>query len=290
MGDPNLVQATVIHTPAHPLPPDAAIRPPRAVGALRMSAKPLGARTVIGDLRQSGSLKMLFPRCGGAALQGISINTAGGVTGGDRFTYAARAEAGTRLTLSTQAAERAYRAQPGEVSSMRTTLEVREDATLHWLPQETILFQGCALKRRVSVDLATDAALLLCEPLVFGRVAMGERLTHGHFEDRIEISRDGAPVFLDAMHLRGDIVAHLARPTIANGAGALATLVYINADAEAHLTPLREAIGAQGGASLIQPDLLFARLLAPDSFELRRTLMPILTRLARGPLPRPWMI
>lgn len=269
---------------------DATIRPPRAVGELRLSAKPYGARTVIGDLRQAGSLKMLFPRPADNALQGIAINTAGGVTGGDRFTYAARADAGTTLTLSTQAAERAYRAQTGEVGKVQTSLEVAEGARLNWLPQETILFQGCALQREIIVDLASNASLLLCEPLVFGRVAMGETLTDGHFQDRIEVRRSGAPLFLDAMRLSGDIAAHLARPTIADGAGALATLVYINADAEAHLTPLREAIGAQGGVSLIQPDLLFARILASDSFVLRQTLMPILTRLSGAPLPRPWMI
>jgi len=269
---------------------EATIRPPRAVGELRMSAKPLGARTVLGDLRQAGSLRMLFPRPAGDGLQGISINTAGGVTGGDRFRFEARADAGTTLTLSTQAAERAYRAQPGEVAMVQTHLEVCEGGRLNWLPQETILFQGCALRRSITVNLAPNASLLLCEPLVFGRAAMGETLTSGQFEDRIEITRDGAPLFLDAMHLSGDIAAHLARPTIAGGAGALATLVYIKADAEAHLTPLREAVGSSGGVSLIQQDLLFARLLAPDSFELRRTLMPVLTRLARGPLPRPWMI
>jgi urease accessory protein len=255
-----------------------------------MSAKPLGARTVLGDLRQAGSLRMLFPRPIDQGLQGISINTAGGITGGDRFELEARADAGTTLTLSTQAAERAYRSQPGEVGTVQTQLDVCEDARLNWLPQETILFQGCALRRSISVDLAPSAELLLCEPLVFGRAAMGETLSDGQFSDRIEVRRDGEAMFLDAMTQSGDIAAHLARLTTANGAGALATLIYINADAETHLTPLREAIGASGGVSLIKPDLLFARLLAPDSFVLRQILMPLLTRLARGPLPRPWMI
>lgn len=269
---------------------EATIRPPRAVGELHMSAKPWGARTVLGDLRQAGSLKMLFPRPTGDGLLGISINTAGGVTGGDRFQFEARADAGTTLTLSTQAAERAYRAQPGEVAMVQTHLEVCEGAGLNWLPQETILFQGCALRRSITVNLAPNASLLLCEPLVFGRAAMGETLSDGHFSDRIEVRQAGKQMFLDAMTLSGDIAAHLARPTIADGAGALATLIYINSDADSQLTPLREVIGASGGVSLIQPDLLFARLLAPDSFELRRTLMPVLTHLARGPLPRPWMI
>ena len=44
------------------------------------------------------------------------------------------------------------------------------------------------------------------------------------------------------------------------------------------------------GASLIGDDMLVARFLAIDSFELRRSLLPVLIRLKGGPLPRTWMI
>ena len=52
----------------------------------------------------------------------------------------------------------------------------------------------------------------------------------------------------------------------------------------------RTALPATGGASLVGEDMLLMRLLAPDSFLLRRTLVPILNRLIHNALPRPWMI
>ena len=60
-------------------------------------------------------MKALFPRPRGPALDAVLLNTGGGITGGDRFDVAATAGADTRLTITTQAAERAYKAQPEEI-------------------------------------------------------------------------------------------------------------------------------------------------------------------------------
>ena len=89
---------------------------------------------------------------------------------------------------------------------------------------------------------------------------------------------------------KGTLPAQLSNPHIANGARALATVVFCAREADAQLVPVRDLLPATGGASLIQPELLVVRLLARDSHELRRSLIPILARLRGQPLPRPWMI
>lgn len=218
------------------------------------------------------------------------INTAGGVTGGDRFDVAARVEPGAALTLTTQAAERAYAAQDGDVGRVATRLDIAAGARMHWIPQETILFDRSALHRRLTVTLAAGATALLAEPLVFGRTAMGEELRAARFHDRIEIRRAGAPLYLDAMRLTGDIAARLDRSHTGAGARAMVSLVYVAPDAEARLAAIRAMLPRTGGASLIGADVLALRLLATDSFELRRVLIPILTRLTGGDLPKAWMI
>ena len=245
---------------------------------------------MLDDLYQSGAAKLLLPGNAAPGLTGVILNTAGGVTGGDRFTLSGRAGAGSRLTLTTQAAERIYRAQPGEVGRIETKLTVETGARIDWLPQETILFDHAALRRRLHADLASDARLLLVEPLIFGRTAMGEELREGLFRDRIEIRRAGTLLFADATRLQGDIARHLDRTAIADGARATANVVYASDDAEAHLVPLRAMMPETGGASLIRPGLLFARLLAPDSYLLRRALIPVIEHLNAAPVPRTWMI
>lgn len=247
-------------------------------------------RTAIGALRQAGSSKLLFPRQDGPEKDAVLINTAGGVTSGDMFEFDGRAEAQTHLTLTTQAAERAYKANGPEPARIRSRLHVAAGATVHWLPQETILFNGCCVDRQLLVQVKPGATLLLAETLVFGRHAMGETLASATFRDRIEIRQGRTPVFVDAFSLAGDVAAQVNRRFGLAGSGATTVLALFGPKAEAALSALRDALPETAGASLVRDDLLVARILAPDSFVLRKTLVPILNTLTDNRLPRPWMI
>jgi urease accessory protein len=218
------------------------------------------------------------------------LNTAGGITGGDQFAFSGQLAADTTLTVTTQACERAYKALPDQTGQIRNRIRIEAGARLNWLPQETILFNGSALDRRLNIDLAPGASLLMVEPLVFGRPAMGEVVSDVRFRDRIEIRRDDTPLFLDAMALTGNLHTHLSQPFTGNGAGAMALTVLVAEDAERHLGTLRKLLPETGGVSLIQQDVLVCRLLASDDFTLRQTLLPVLQELHGGDLPRCWMI
>lgn len=261
---------------------------PRARGTLDLSSKSRGDKSAIDRLRTSGCLRSLFPRRE-SGVEAIVINTSGGLTGGDRLDVAATAGQGSHLTLTTQAAERAYKAS-SDIARVETRLEAVAGATLHWLPQELILFEGARLRRRLRIDLAADARLLLVEPVIFGRSAMGERLKDVHFDDRIEVWREGAPIYLDAVRLDGDLEARMQGPALGGGAGAMASLVYVAPDAEAHLPALRALLPDTCGASLMREDLLILRMLARDSLTLRRSLLPVLDRLSRDTLPTSWRL
>lgn len=253
-------------------------------------AKGHAGRTQLRDLRQSGSTKLVFPHTYAAMREAILVNTAGGITGGDRFTLDVEVQTGAALTLTTQAAERAYRAQRGELGKVSTTLSVHSKAYLYWLPQELILFDRCALQRRLVVDLKEDARFLMVEPIVFGRTAMTETLRNIRFHDRIRITRQDKPLYLDGVDIIGDAAVHLARPAIANGAGAMASLVLVSPDAQAQLVAIRRMLPPSAGASLIAKDVLVLRHLATDSFELRRDLVPILDHLTNNSLPISWRL
>ena len=266
---------------------------PRAIGRLDLSVRQIGpgGRSGLDGLRPSGCLKALFPRMADPArgVEAVMINTSGGITGGDRLTVRAEAGAGARLRLTTQAAERAYAAQPGSHGRVTTRLHAAKRARLDWLPQEMILYNRSALRRSLRIEMAGDASVLLVEPVVFGRAAMGERVSDLSLRDRIEIWRDGALVYLDAVALDGDAEAQLARRAVAAGAGAMACVVLAAPGAGAHLDAVRALLPQGGGVSLIRDGLLAARLLARDAHALRATLIPVLSRLSDAPLPRSWM-
>ncbi len=247
-------------------------------------------RSGLTHLRQSGATRLLFPRVADDWPTSVLLNTSGGVTGGDRFSLKAEAAEGARLTVTTQAAERIYRANGVTAGTVRTDIAIGKSARVDWLPQETIVFDGAHLRRKLSVDMAEDARLLAVEPLVFGRQAMGEKLHQIDLTDRIEIRRGGDLVFADATRLSGDVSTQLADAAIAGGAGAMASVIFVAPEAEVHLDSIRAALPETGGASLIRPGILFARILARDSFVLRASLIPILESLSQTDLPRTWML
>ena len=272
---------------APPLP-RAVCEVPRTVGTAELAVKTRAGATVTDRLRTSGALRILFPAVP-PRLEGIVVNTGGGLTGGDRLSLSARVGVGGHLTLTTQAAERVYRAASGEARVVSHATVVA-GAHLSWLPQETILYDGAALSRRLRIDLDADATLLLAEPVVFGRRAMGERLDAARLTDRIAVHRDGVPLYLDGVTLSGDIDARLARGAVGGGAGAMASVLYVAPDAEARLADIRAALPDTAGASLLAADILVLRFLAGDGFDLRTHLVPVLDRLSRGTLPASWRL
>lgn len=261
---------------------------PRAQGALGLTAKRRGAQTVIADLRQEGSLKALFPRVRGDALDAVFLNTAGGLTGGDQMRMDVTAQTGAHITLSSQAAERGYRAHPGQIAQSRVNLTVGAGGRIDWIPQETILFESAALDRQMHVHLADDATALIVEPVIFGRPAMGEDVRNLHFTDQWRIWRNERLVFADAVRLIGDAKRHLMRRAIADGAGAMATVLLAGPEAESCAQNLD--LPDTCGASLIADDLLLVRLLAEDGFALRRILIPLIEALSPAPIPRVWRL
>ncbi|MEM9585300.1 MAG: urease accessory protein UreD [Pseudomonadota bacterium] len=264
---------------------------PRAIGSAHLSVKRgKGGRSTLAELRHAGSAKLVFPVSPRPEVDTILVNTAGGLTGGDHFNFSFVVEEHAALTLTTQAAERAYRAQQGEIAQVDTKITVRAGGIMHWLPQELILFDKCALRRQLRVSMAEGARFLMVEPVIFGRSAMNEILQNVHFRDRIAVTRNDAPLYVDGMDLNDDAAALLSRPAIANGAGAMASVVFVAPEAEAMLARIRELLPETAGASLLAPDLLVMRLLAPDAFELRRSLVPVIEHLSQSHIPTSWRL
>ena len=276
----------------------------RAFGRLRIAFQRRGELTALAVLRQEGCLKARHPRPEpGAIAETVLLNTSGGITGGDDLGLDIRAGAGTRLVVTTQAAERLYRATSGSPpATIRTGLTAEAGATLEWLPQETILFDACRADRTLSVDLAPSARFVGVESLLFGRQASGETMRAAWFMDRIRIRQADTLLLHDATRIAGDAAGLMARAGTFGDARAMATIVVVNPEAEALVPALRAALGdgTLTGGPLKAPvqfgvsawnGLVLARLLAADGARLRQAVITSLGIL-RGavPLPRVWRL
>jgi urease accessory protein len=260
----------------------------RARGAVRFDVHARDGVTRRGVLHESGSLRVRFPSPEDDGLSGVFVNTAGGVAGGDRFDIEISAADAARLTLTTAAAEKVYRA-PRAAAQLNISLKVAAGAHLGWLPQETILFDRARVHRRFDIELDDAASLLLCEIVVFGRTAMGERMEQGEFVDRWRLRRGGRLVFAETIRLDGNIGAKLARSAVAKAGAAIGTALIVPGD-EALVERIREASESFAGEVGISAwnGFAMARFCAQDAARLRADMMAVLARTGAA-LPRLWL-
>jgi urease accessory protein len=261
----------------------------RARGAVRFDVQLKGGATRRRHLHESGSLRVRFPSPEGAGLSAVFVNTAGGIAGGDRFDIEIEAGEGARLTLTTAAAEKVYRAA-GPAAELNIALNAAPGAHLSWLPQETILFDRARISRRIDIDLAEGASLLLCEIVVFGRAAMGERMQSGQFIDRWRVRRGGKLLFAETVRLEGDIGEKLERPAIAKAGAAIGTALIVPGD-EAVVERIRKTADTFGGEVGISAwnGFAMARFCAQDAVRLRADMVAVLGRASSSALPRLWL-
>ncbi|PBB64458.1 urease accessory protein [Mesorhizobium sp. WSM4312] len=265
----------------------------RAAGLAQLGCASAGGRTRLRRLYQDGSAKIRLPAVSADPLEAVLINTAGGLTGGDRIGWDVDVGANASASITTQACEKVYRAASDQ-AEVRVKLTVGENARIAWLPQETIVFDRAAFARTLDVELAGGAEALVLEATVFGRLAMGERAAQGTFRDRWRVRQDGLLIHAEDFRIGPDITGALARPAATGGAIAVATLLLVSPRAEAFLDPVREIIGDQGGASAwgVQASgKLLARLYAGDGYQLRQRLVPLVGLLnGRAGLPKLWSL
>jgi urease accessory protein len=260
----------------------------RANACLRASFARAGTRTEAERTFETGGLRWRFPRPSGACEAAI-VNTGGGVAGGDVLHVALWLKEAAEVEATTPAAEKIYRSD-GAPARIETRLALESRARLDWLPQETLLFEGAWLERRLEVDIAAEARLLLVESIVFGRLAMGEGRIDARLKDSWRVRRNGRLVFADETRLER-AGATLDRRAVGGGARALATIVAAAPDVEARLPDLRAAIdagmeGVEAGASAFD-GLIVARLLSPSPSRLRAAAIASILALG-GRKPRLW--
>ncbi|OLP44237.1 urease accessory protein UreD [Rhizobium oryziradicis] len=269
-------------------------RPQRAFGRGRLETKMLDGKTRLATFFQEGCAKIRMPQSFDGRMEAVLINSSGGLTGGDRLSWAFGASAGSHLTLTTQACEKIYKAS-SDTAEVTTHIEVGADAVVHWLPQESILFDQASLSRKLEVDLHETSEFLAVEAILLGRKAMGESVNSGMVRDRWRIRRAGKLIHAEELALSGPVQDISAEKAVLDGHVAFATLLYVGSKAESHLATVRSVMDAQNGQGLagtsLWNDKLIARFMSSDGFRLRKLLIPVISALRAGAsVPKVWTL
>ena len=255
-----------------------------------------GGSTVLVDRRHSGPLvvqKALYPE-GAAVCHAVIVHPPGGIAGGDRLEIEAALEPGAHALITTPGATRWYRSA-GSAAAQTVRLRAAAGATLEWLPQETIFFEGCRAANRVEFELAPGARLLAWEIACLGRLRSRERFASGDAFQSLALRVDGRLRWTE----RGRLVAGdraLASGVGLGGHSVFGTFLASAPGLDAGLiAACRKSKPSSGeGVVTLLPDVLVARYLG-SSAESARIYLSALWRVLRPALvgrealePRIW--
>jgi urease accessory protein len=264
----------------------------RANGIGRVVLGSFGGDTCIKDLFQKPPIRIMFPRFGvGSLEEAVLINTAGGIAGGDQLEYGITMLANASITVTSQAAEKVYRALD-EPSRIITKLRVHNLAKLAWLPQETILFNWGRLSRETEIELSSEAELLALEWLVLGRAAHGEEAVGGHITDSWRVKKDGRLIWADSFRVTDEVFPHLHRKALLSNCKAVGTLIYYGPSLGARLEFLRDVVLSLSChcAATSVGGLIIVRFAAKVSYDLRLALHSLLQQFSRELGPGPFRV
>ncbi|HWN50835.1 MAG TPA: urease accessory protein UreD [Xanthobacteraceae bacterium] len=248
--------------------------------------------TRIMDVYERSPIRIMFPRAsGGAVEEAVLINTAGGIAGGDRLEFAVTALANASITVTSQAAEKVYRAL-NEPARIATKLKACQAAKLAWLPQETIVFNWGRLSRKTEIELSSGAELLALEWIVLGRAAHGEEMVGGHITDSWRVKKDGRLIWADSFHATDETFPHLHRKALLSNCKAVGTLIYFGPCLDARLEFLRDMAPSLGCHCAVTSvgGLIIARFAAEVSSDLGPALRTFLQQFSRELGPGPFRV
>lgn len=125
------------------------------------------------------------------------LHPPGGLVSGDRIDIDIRVDSGAWGLVTTPGASKFYRSNGQETARQRQRIRLAERATMEWLPQETILFDGTQADILTRVDLQDNARFIGWEVTCLGRPASGDYLRQCDIRQRFEVWRNNAPLWLE---------------------------------------------------------------------------------------------
>jgi urease accessory protein len=240
---------------------------------LQLGFERRAGRTVCHRRLHSGPLRVqrpFYPE-GDEVCHVYVLHPPGGVVGGDQLEISVEVGESAAALLTTPAAGKFYRSA-GRMARQSQHLHVAAGATLEWLPQENIAFDGACVTTTTQVALAGDARFIGWEILCLGRPGAGERYVHGMLRQGWEVWRDGDPLFIERA-LYEESGAALVAPWGLAGQAVCGSLVCVGNEAglSDRVRAATAALRIEGLFSVTQlAEVLVCRYLGPHSEEARR--------------------
>ena len=161
-------------------------------------------KTILSHRKHHGPLqvqKPFYPEPNGTCHVYI-LHPPGGVVGGDRLNICVDVNSNEHALITTPAAGKFYRSA-GPVARQEQVIKVAPKGTLEWFPSENIIFSGAKAQIKTKIELSRDSNFMGWEISCLGRPASNENFSQGELDQRFEIWREGRPLQIERLSLKG---------------------------------------------------------------------------------------
>jgi urease accessory protein len=128
------------------------------------------------------------------------VGSAASLLEGDELRVSLRLGAGSRLTVTSVAAQIAHPCPGGGSTAVVVDVEVGAGATLWWRPEPTLVCADGRHHSTATVRLAADGRITWLDEAVLGR--SGEDPTDAHLSSALIVDHDGRPLLRDGLDTR----------------------------------------------------------------------------------------
>lgn len=231
-------------------------------------------RTALTDVDFKGPLRVqrpFYPE--GDVCHTYLLHPPGGMVSGDELAIQLELSPATHVLATTPSAGKIYCADSESVTQQQRIVAKVQNASLEWLPQENIIFDGARANLSTHFELEDDSQLIAWEMVGLGRQAGQQPFQHGSLTQNISIVVDGKPSLMESFVL--DESLRLLDASLGlMGKPYFGTMYFAKTGADGLLDVLKEALTATSKPDVLaaitsKPNLAMVRALADDAESLR---------------------
>jgi urease accessory protein len=212
------------------------------------------------------------------------VHPPGGVVGGDELRIDVELQEHAHVLLTTPAAGKFYRSA-GAFAEQIQNFHLY-DATLEWLPQESIYYRGANVRSTTRVTLGGESRFIGWEIACLGLPAREEVFDDGALRLGFELEVEDRPRVIDRLRIDGHHVARTAAWGLA-GNQAIATMLAYPAKREMAETIRDIDVPSTMLAASVVDDVLVCRVLGAQAEPVRRAMTEVWQRVRPALLTRP---
>ncbi len=171
----------------------------RPAGTAHLTFARSGSATVLTRAFAASPAKIIETKRHGTTCWVYTATLGGGLVGGDHIALTAEVTADSRALLTTQASTKVYRS--ARTSRQTISAAVHDGGLLAVVPDPIVCFEDSSFAQDQRYDLHAGASIVVVDWMTSGRHAAGERWAFSRYESRLDISRGGDPLLMDAIVL-----------------------------------------------------------------------------------------